>query len=98
MTDINILHVYSAEHEHDPVFIVGNVTGLTALRDSLDRVLKRNEETSTHLAFVADGEGYELTVIKIKADWQSKDWQGLMLPYHEYQIIREGKHPAMLSF
>lgn len=59
------LHLYAQSQWHDEAYLVGNRTGLVALRDAFTRLLDEDQTTATVLAYVNDGEGYDLIVHKV---------------------------------
>jgi hypothetical protein len=70
------LHVYGQPAHHDELYLVGDHAGLIHLRDALVRALR--DGVGTGVAMSADGEGYDLIVIR--CDRQA-DWERLRLPY-----------------
>jgi len=59
-----MLHVYGPYAHHDDAYVVGTRAGLTALRDALSWLLEAQAPGTGagFEAFVADGEGFTLTV------------------------------------
>lgn len=88
------LHVYGQQAHHDELYIVGDHAGLVHLRDALVRALR--DGVGTGVAMPADGEGYDLIVIR--CDRQA-DWERLRLPYTADWLVeceRRKAHPADL--
>lgn len=82
------LHVYGQEAWHDEAFVVGDVAGLTALRDAIDAAL-RDGAAVTPVVFVNDGEGYQVVVAAVP------DMSGVAVPYHD-EFARHGSAGTML--
>ena len=90
MSDLNLLHIYAQQHEHDAAWIVGSKGGLTALRDAIDRAIK-DGEGYTPIAhdevMASDGEGYSVRIIQDNSDWGAPPaesetvWDLLECPY-----------------
>jgi hypothetical protein len=91
---LGTLHVYGQPAQHDEVYLVGDHAGLIHLRDAL--VLALRDGVGTGVAMSADGEGYDLIVIR--CDSQAY-WEHLRLPYTADWLIereRDKAHPASL--
>lgn len=82
-----LLHVYGQEGPHDDVVILGNRDGLTALRDTINRVLVGTKAQGVALSvgprepMTSDGEGFGLVVMRDDTEWQEATWQAYALPY-----------------
>jgi len=76
-----LLHVYEHYAHHDDVWLVGNVDGLLALRNAIDRVLNTPDKAACAEVMAADGEGYAVQVICEDTPWQGERWPHLFLPY-----------------
>lgn len=73
-----LLHIYSQEYWHDDAFLVATRDGLLALREAIDRALKKR--TGSARFFTGDGEGYSVHVVLLRKDKQ-ETWRMLRLPY-----------------
>ncbi len=60
MRDVPVLHIYAQAFWHDEAAIAGNIAGMTALRDALDALLKRNGTDAELEVSVIDGEWFTL--------------------------------------
>lgn len=70
------LHVYAQPGAHQPVYIVGDLGGLLALRKAVDEALDRQagrQEVSS-----GDQEGFQIVVARVDG---SAEWDRLRLPY-----------------
>lgn len=56
------LHIYGQQAQHDPAHIVGTWHDLRSLRDTLSGIVDDHATDAGATFFVADGEGYSLTV------------------------------------
>jgi hypothetical protein len=74
-----ILHIHAQQAPHDEAFIVGNRQGLLALRRAIDAALESGKGEA--LAFVSDGEGFDVQVILQEGDLQSPGWIAAAVPY-----------------
>lgn len=84
--EISLLHLYSQEHEHGEVFVVGNRAGLSALKKSIDRAMETGAGEST--TYCQDGEGFDIhTVLMEEADPR---WEWIREPYTGERAPREG--------
>jgi hypothetical protein len=90
MTHDKRLHVYSQIHGHDSVYIVGDLSGLLALRKAVDEALDR--QAGKQEAFAGDGEGFEIIVARVDS---SADWENLLLPY-PIEGVPEGSRPEVI--
>lgn len=70
-----LLHVFGPEAHHDEVFLAGNKEALVALRDAIDLALITG--VATALAYVNDGEGFEVYVLRAS----DKEMDNLAVPY-----------------
>ena len=84
MIDVPILHIYSSIDNHDMAAVVGNMKGLTALRDTLNEVLETDEHSDSQVVYPSDGEGYQVRVIKLEDELYKGDWEKLDAPYIEW--------------
>lgn len=75
-----LIHLYAQYAPHQTAVIIGNREGIKALRDACDAALKEPGLVDIQ-AFVADGEGYTLGIIRDDQDWQSDFWQNLASTY-----------------
>ena len=74
-----LLHVHAQWEWHQPVFIVGNKSGLIALRNAVDTAIQQG--SGRGLATPKDGEEYAFYVLMDDSDWQSESWRQAALPY-----------------
>lgn len=74
-----LLHLYPQPWFHEDAVIVGNRDGLLALQEAIDQALATGKASVT--VEPSDGEGNDLLVLLLDADWQSPGWQNLRLPY-----------------
>jgi hypothetical protein len=77
----SVLHLHGQRAWHDEATIIGNGQALTALRDLIISALAGREATGTF--FVADGEGYSLTVKLRPAPFGDPTWNASRLPYSD---------------
>ena len=56
------LHVYASEAPHEEVWVVGNATGLLALKEAITRAL--HDGSAGADAHTNDGEGYKVLVVR----------------------------------
>ena len=56
------LHIYAQLMYHWEAIVVGNVAGLTAMRDALNAAIDRG--TGCAVAFAKDGEGYHVVALR----------------------------------
>lgn len=75
-----LLHIYGQEFEHGEAFLVGSLEGLLELADAIRRALT-GEGRGTCRAFAADGEGYEVHVVRQSERIADPAWVKLKLPY-----------------
>lgn len=61
---MEILHVFGQESFHDDVYIVGTISELTRLRNTIDEAILNNFSVGRNFC-VNDGEGYSVEVTKI---------------------------------
>jgi hypothetical protein len=86
------LHIYGQQAHHDELYIVGDHAGLIYLRDALVRALR--DGVGTGVVMTADGEGYELIVVRCD---RPAGWERLRLPYTADWLVereRDKVHPA----
>lgn len=85
--DPPLLHVYPHDQWHGQVYIVGNADGLRQLKFAVDRALegaeKKSQSSGSADAFVSDGEGYSVIVIRADSPWNGLIWNKLAVPYTE---------------
>ncbi len=87
---VKLLHVYEHYAHHDDVWVVGNVDGLLALRNAIDKVLNSTGKVANAEVMASDGEGYDVQVVCEESPWQGERWGNLFLPYTaEYARDRE---------
>jgi hypothetical protein len=89
---IGRLHVYRQQAHHNELYIIGDHAGLIHLRDAIVRALR--DGMGTGVAMPADGESYELIVVRCD---RPVDWERLRLPYTADQLVareRDKMHPA----
>ena len=55
---MNTLHIYGPGQWHSSVKIKGTLESLILLRDSLDKIIKKNEKLSQFESFTPDGEEF----------------------------------------
>lgn len=95
MTIAGVAHIYAQGHWHDEAYIVADRDALLALRAAIDKALTEGHGATTLTP--TDGEGYDLHIVRVDADWQSPEWQDLAMPYtDEVAGGRGGKHPSSL--
>lgn len=82
----NLLHIYSQEQWHDNAYIVGDEAGLLELRAAIDEALARGESQRT--AYVNDGEGYHIKVIKAN----EAAMECLAVPYTDKLAVERQPH------
>jgi hypothetical protein len=91
------LHVYSAEHSHEPAYIWGTVDALQKLRDAIDRSLSSGRPEFA-MTFAADGEGYALIVMPASdmteaalhyADLRAEDGRWPVLDAEDWDRLRK---------
>ena len=73
---MKIVNIYGQEAWHEEARIIGNLEGLTELRDTLDRAIATgNSETNDtdDPVFASDGEGYVIEVKRIDDVLQTRD-------------------------
>src|SRR4051812_22181314 len=70
------LHIYGSGDAHGPVYIVGDLSGLLALRKAVEEALNMNAGQAEF--FAGDGEGFPVFVGRIDS---SAEWDQLSLPY-----------------
>ncbi|WP_109150754.1 hypothetical protein [Azospirillum sp. TSO5] len=58
------VHLYGQPSWHEDAFVIGNRTGLEALRSAIDKALRSGADEA--LAFAIDGEGYGIKVIELR--------------------------------
>ncbi|GIW56221.1 MAG: hypothetical protein KatS3mg082_2625 [Nitrospiraceae bacterium] len=90
-----LLHIYGQRAHHDDVLIVGTQGALRRLCDALTRALRDGVETMP--AYTADGEGYEVAVVRHDAPPDA--WERLKRPYSAAWIQeadRDRLDPALL--
>jgi len=68
---MKILNIYGQEYWHTDAKIMGNLDGLLALRDVVDRAIKLGEARTNDQfpIYASDGEGYTLIVECHNDDW-----------------------------
>lgn len=79
-----LLHLYSPSGPHGEGWVAGNVEGLVALRNAIDKAL----EASTAAAQVESSDGEEYTILVINTNKE------LSSPYTEYGT--SGSHPYQI--
>ena len=90
-----IVHLYSQEQAHDAAFIMGDLSGLIALRHAIDDAL--NQGSARVDLYTADGEGYPLIIIRQDSAF---DWKTTMLPYPIHAPLAgtsPWEHPCVLA-
>jgi hypothetical protein len=95
---VKLLHVYGQTCWHDTLRIIGNTTGLTALRDAIGKAIQNGYDYSDNAAMPNDGEYFHIEVLKHKEDWE--DWNNIAVPYtdeasREYR--KDAKHLEQLK-
>lgn len=92
---VGTLHVYAQASEHHECYIVGDAETLAWLRDAIDRAISGS--VSSFTAFTADGEGYDLVVVRCDDATMAK----VALPYTDElwrcELQREALWPFRLS-
>lgn len=83
-----MLHIYPQASWHEEAYVVGNIDGLVALRDAINRALGTGSPQAA-TEFPADGEGYRVLVLPVSEDGVRM----LRLPYCEPKEEWPGKHP-----
>jgi hypothetical protein len=83
------LHIYGQSYFHEKAFIVGDKEALTQLRDAIDAALAN--EAGTTLAYVADGEGYDVEVYQENSD---TFWEDAQRPYTD-EVARDTREEAI---
>lgn len=75
----SIIHLYQHGTNHGPQAIVGNVEGLTAIRDAINGLLKVAGDISIKIEAVPgdDGEGYTLGLYKLDKPFTDRVWGDL---------------------
>lgn len=85
MSNDNLLHIYGQNSEHDDVWIVGNREALRRLSKALVNILFHHGAVGTKQSIkdvmTADGEGYEIHIIRNDSTWTEDYWRNLGLPY-----------------
>ncbi len=76
-----LLHIYGQECWHGEASIVGNATGLRALRRAISKAIAEGKAETSEC--VSDGEGYSLHVVCNDSDWEDEFWTHLQMPYTE---------------
>ena len=76
---LSLLHVHAQWEWHEPAFILGNKTGLLALRNAIDVAIQQGSGRA--LTMTRDGEEYVIYVLMDNSDWQSESWRQAALPY-----------------
>jgi hypothetical protein len=72
----DLLHVFAQPFWHQPLYIVGDKTGLLSLKKAIDQALV--EEQGHSEVYTNDGEGYDCYVKCLVDEAQQEQ---LMLPY-----------------
>lgn len=88
-----VLHVYAQPAWHDPVRIVGNRAGLTALAHALAQALAEGQGAAE--ALTADGEEFPLVVQQDDTPWDGPLWRQRRLPYTD-ELARDARDAAIL--
>ncbi len=86
-----LLHVHAQDMWHEPCYIVGNRSGLIALRLAIEQALKSGNGHADAMA--ADGEEYMVYVQRNHEPWQSESWQLAAVPYTD-EAAREKRENA----
>lgn len=76
--DGKYLHIYAQHSPHDGGVIAGNKLALLELKRAIDKALKEGESEGDFTA--SDGEGYDLSVVKIE-DNEQELFDSLEMPY-----------------
>lgn len=74
---MDTLHVYSQEAYHDAVFIVGDLTALRNLRDTIDKAINSHQAAKFN-TFTSDGEGYTVSITPLT----EAQMDTLRMPYY----------------
>jgi hypothetical protein len=74
----NLLHIFGQPYWHQPVYIMGDRTGLLQLRAAIDQALAGDQGRVE--VYTNDGEGYDVYVKHLSDE---KQQQQLMLPYYD---------------
>lgn len=83
-----VVHIYGQDSNHDDAHIVGDVRGLTLLKEAIEKALA--EGLGSTVATPADGEGYVIYVVRHETDRMDR----LTLPYFDWMRYgREISHP-----
>jgi hypothetical protein len=77
----SVLHLHGQRAWHDEATIIGNGQALAALRDLIETALAEGNAKGEF--FVADGEGYSLTVKLRPAPFGDPTWEEARLPYSD---------------
>jgi len=84
--EVNLIHIYAQPWEHTEAYIVASPDGLSVLRAAIDAALDGGIGLVAH-AWVADGEGYDVVVLRIDdPPWEGL-WPLLMTPYRDYETV-----------
>lgn len=85
---MKIVHIYGQEFWHGSAYIIGNRSGMIALREALDQALA-TQDAQTATVSVNDGEGYFLNV-HVTDESEAME---IALPYTD-EVAKEKKPKA----
>ena len=94
-THHEVVHLYAQGHPHDEAYLLADEAGLRAIQGAIARALDAPDGIRSVTAFTADGEEYDLVVIR-----SGPEALGVAeLPYTEADALDprpEAVHPAAI--
>lgn len=87
-----LAHLYAQESEHDDAYLVANTQALYEIMRAIGQTLGTGNAAVATL-MTADGEEFELIVVREDSDWRSDVWQKALLPYTEGSGEGSGRGP-----
>lgn len=84
--ETRMAHVHGQHREHDPVILQANPQALAAIADAV-RALRHTDARHANVDLTtSDGEGYQLEIERVDADFGDPVWSDAELPYFERTI------------
>jgi hypothetical protein len=81
---VPLAHLHAQQSEHDEAYIIANTAGIARLITALAQVLTSPTGTATAELMAADGEGFELFVIRDDSEFGGSAWSRAALPYTKF--------------
>lgn len=78
---MELLHLFAQRYQHGDACILGNRSGLIALRNAITQALDSSDGAGATEAMTTDGEGYTTFVVLNEKPWKDETWDGMQLPY-----------------